>query len=240
MAIPHCFCWTRFGTEAGQDIKDILERKEQERLLNGGMFLWGIGNGIGPSMVELTRRTPVPEALFSPIKSAPRQEDRAPKALAAWSTAESLYGRTFVLPEQSLVTSKYDPQLPKRSHYALVCYSEVSLKFVQCSDKISASSLVNLLTARPVGASQVTAVVKHSPLRFQKGLLYDISFRVSLMYPFFLKLTNPIVLSETKLSGDLSALVRSVWKEKMHGSLMSEPQDLLSACTPQLDSPAPM
>jgi hypothetical protein len=26
------FCWTRFGTEAGEPIEQILERKEDERL----------------------------------------------------------------------------------------------------------------------------------------------------------------------------------------------------------------
>ena len=33
----------------------------------------------------------------------------------------------FTLPEQALVTSRFDPAAPKRVHYALVCYSEKPL-----------------------------------------------------------------------------------------------------------------
>jgi hypothetical protein len=69
--LPDCFCWTRFGTEAGQAIVHILQRKEQERSANDGLFIWGIGNAIGPSIRELVRRTNRPEVLFSPIKSSP-------------------------------------------------------------------------------------------------------------------------------------------------------------------------
>lgn len=41
MTLPACFCWTRFGTEAGQSIDQIFERKEQERAANGGLFFGG-------------------------------------------------------------------------------------------------------------------------------------------------------------------------------------------------------
>jgi hypothetical protein len=30
--IPRYFCWTRFGTEAGQTTAQIIERKERERI----------------------------------------------------------------------------------------------------------------------------------------------------------------------------------------------------------------
>ena len=97
MPLPGLFCWSRFGTEAGQDIGQILERKEQERVGNSGIFFWGIGNAIGPSVKELLRRTGQPEALFSPIKSAPREVDSRPAAVAAWAAAETLAGDSFEL-----------------------------------------------------------------------------------------------------------------------------------------------
>src|ERR1700728_56037 len=37
VGIPDRFCWTRFGTEAGESIEHILNRKEEERLANGGI-----------------------------------------------------------------------------------------------------------------------------------------------------------------------------------------------------------
>ena len=67
-----------FGTEAGEEIGQMLQRKEQERAANGGIFIWGIGNAVGPSIRELVRRGPKPEVLFSPIKSAPKQQDVLP------------------------------------------------------------------------------------------------------------------------------------------------------------------
>ncbi len=85
MPLPEVFCWTRFGTEAGQPIDEILDRKEQERAANSGMFFWGIGNSIGPSLRELLRCTPSPEVLFSPTRSTPRREDVAPPAVVAWT-----------------------------------------------------------------------------------------------------------------------------------------------------------
>ena len=85
--LPQCFVWTRFGTEAGQSISDILRRKEKERAANGGIFYWGIGNAVGPSILELLRRTDEPEVLFSPIKSAPKRDDVTPEAVVAWTAA---------------------------------------------------------------------------------------------------------------------------------------------------------
>ena len=56
--LPDLFCWTKYGTEAGEDIGAILERKESERLASGGTFLWGVGNAIGPvSYTHLTLPT---------------------------------------------------------------------------------------------------------------------------------------------------------------------------------------
>jgi uncharacterized transporter YbjL len=40
--LPEYFCWTKFGTEAGEVSHAIFGRKEIERRRNGGIFLWGI------------------------------------------------------------------------------------------------------------------------------------------------------------------------------------------------------
>jgi hypothetical protein len=122
--LPAQFCWTRFGTEAAQTIDQIICRKEQERNANSGMFLWGIGNAIGPSMKELIRLTSNPEVLFSPIKGKPRVADANPPAVVAWTSARGIFDDDFVIPKHSLVTSRFDPTNPRSAHYALVCYSE--------------------------------------------------------------------------------------------------------------------
>ena len=95
MNIPLQFCWTRFGTEAAQSIDQILVRKEEERQANHGLFLWGIGNAVGPSILELVRRASVPEVIFSPIKSAPREEDVSPPAVVAWTAGSTICGDRY-------------------------------------------------------------------------------------------------------------------------------------------------
>jgi hypothetical protein len=141
MALPTYFCWTRFGTEAGEVINHIFERKEQERTANGGVFFWGIGNAIGPSIRELLRRTAIPEVLFSPMRSKPRLADVKPLAVVRWTAAETLEGEPFQLPEQSLVTSRYDPG---KSGYALVCFSSRPLSELRCREQIAFAGISRL------------------------------------------------------------------------------------------------
>src|SRR5260370_42028001 len=110
---PDWFCWTRFGTEAGEAIGHILQRKEEERAANRGVFIWGIGNAVGPSVRELVGREPKPEPPFRPIKSSARPQDELPPAGAPWTSGETLDGHLYYLPEHSLVTRRYKPEAPK-------------------------------------------------------------------------------------------------------------------------------
>lgn len=188
--MPNLFCWTRFGGEAAEPIESILHRKERERLANGGLFLWGIGNAVGPSISELMRHTARPKVIFSPIKTAPKIKDVAPPAVVMWTDAEGLDGRNFSIPINSLVTSRFDPQTPKNCHYALVCFSAKPLIPLWTSRKISFSQLTNLRTGRPVGASQVTAVVRHEEMEMETTSMYDVSILAELIEPYFIRLRN--------------------------------------------------
>jgi hypothetical protein len=194
MPLPNCFCWTRFGTEAGEPISHILERKEAERVANAGVFMWGIGNAVGPSIRELLRRGPTPEVLFSPIKTSAKVQDVSPATVVAWTSGETLDGETFYLPEHSLVTSRYDPGGPRTGHYALVCFSRVPITLSQPEGKIVFNALRNLRTGRPIGASQVTAVVEQRQANSEEVRTYDVAIRAELVYPYFVRLEQPIVL----------------------------------------------
>jgi len=194
MPLPECFCWTRFGTEAGEPITHILERKEAERAANDGVFVWGIGNAVGPSIRELLRRGPKPEVLFSPIKSPARAQDVSPLAVVAWIGGETLDGEPFCLPEHSLVTSRYDPASPRPGHYALVCFTRAPIIPAQPGGKIVFSALRNIRTGRPIGASQVTAVVEQHQTGEEEALTYDVAIRAELVYPYFVRLQQPVVL----------------------------------------------
>lgn len=195
MDIPLHFCWTRFGTEASQTVDQILARKERERQANGGIFLWGIGNALGPSIRELVRRDGEPEVLFSPIRSAPRLVDISPRAVVAWTAGRTIWGERYELPEASIVTSRYDPLRPRISHYALVCYREQKLGLEVSGRQISLGSLRNLVTGRKVGSSQVTAVVERKSESSVRAVRYSVSMRAFLVPPFFVRLTEPALVS---------------------------------------------
>jgi hypothetical protein len=212
MPLPKFFCWTRFGTEAGQSVEQIFARKEQERIANAGIFFWGIGNAIGPSILGLLRCTDSPEAVFSPIQSAPRREDAMPSSVVAWTQAQTLLGEEYRLPEQSLITSRFDIVRPRAKHYALVCYSENRIAVGLPSEQIQFAKLRNLLTSRPVGASQVTAVVQlsaNAPPR--KSLSYEVAFRAQLTPPYLVSLRTPVPLPDCGNEHGWAEIVRRTW-----------------------------
>ncbi len=219
MSLPDCFCWTRFGTEAAQTIEQIFARKEQERVANDGEFLWGIGNAIGPSVRALLKEIPAPEVLFSPIRSAPKGIDVAPMAVAAWTDGETLDGGVFRFPKCSLVTSRYNPINPKGTHYALVCHSDEPLSSSGLSAELNIASLRNLMTGRPVGASQVTAVVQRGDTSTTDSGSYRVAMRAKLVNPYFVRLRGPVPLAEVPHTGCWSDIVRSAWEGRIRDAL---------------------
>lgn len=193
MPLPAAFCWTKYGTEAGEPIEAIIARKEHERATNGGLFLWGIGNSVAPSLRQLLAVTAHPEVLFSPMLSRPAAQDRKPDMVAKWQEATGLDGDPFDLPSATLVTSRYSPQRPR--HFALVCASDVPL-VTGSADEIIPSSLENLSKGTPLGSSQVTAVVRQAADGERlKKTAYPVGFRTRLHFPYFVRLTSPIVCS---------------------------------------------
>ena len=220
--LPTLFCWTRFGAEAGQLTDQILRRKEQERIANNGIFLWGIGNAVGPGIRELVRRCDSPEVLFSPIMGAARKEDVTPESVVAWTLGETHDGKEYPLPSCSLVTSRQSASSPKAAHYALVCFSGESLVPSSPGLTLAFDTLRNLLSGRHVGASQVTAVVARDSEALGKGRTYEVAFRAHLAYPYFIRLRQPVALSLLGESDeDWATAVESVWSQRVHQSLES-------------------
>jgi len=194
MTLPKTFVWTRFGTEAGQAIEDILLRKEEERRRNGGIFLWGIGNNVGPSLPALLRSSDKPTAVFSPIKSKPRVCDVLPGKVAIWSRATAPNGNPFDLPEHSVVTSRFAEG--KQKHFALVCGSSKPLSLDREPLRISMNGLVNARTGNKLGYSQVTAIVEQTARDVVAENAYDVSMRCRLIFPFVVTLHTPVVTEE--------------------------------------------
>jgi hypothetical protein len=190
-SLPRFFCWTRYGTEAGENIGDIVARKERERIANGGTFLWGIGNSVKQGMWELLRHTAAPVVLFSPMRSKPRRVDASPQRVVRWTSAFNSHGVPFAIPKHSVVTSRATPT--KRKHYALVCGSDCPLRLAYQTE-VGFDSLLNIRSRVFLGTSQVTAVVQWLGQQSDQGRTYPIMLTASLLPPYFVELKDPQVV----------------------------------------------
>jgi hypothetical protein len=89
--LPEAFCWTKYGAEAGEAASSILRRKELERLATGGIFLWGIGNAIGPSLEQLLGqacepKVALPRCCLGPQRrTQPRRESMSGNVARVWT-----------------------------------------------------------------------------------------------------------------------------------------------------------
>jgi hypothetical protein len=194
--IPSRFCWTKFGSEAGEGVEAILTRKEQERAANHGIFMWGIGNSVAPGIRALLGLESNPSVIFSPMRSKPKAIDAAPGRVVNWGGARGLDGQKWNIPPGSSVTSRGESGngVLKRTHYALVCRALESLPIsgnIADAAKLSFGSLTNLVSGSPVGYSQVTSVVGYRHSTEAVGPSYTIGFRAWLVYPYFVELFDP-------------------------------------------------
>jgi hypothetical protein len=192
--LPEAFCWTKFGPEAGEQAWSIFQRKEVERRRNGGIFLWGIGQSIRPSLPELLRLAPVPEVIFSPIRSAAASRDLFPSQVTVWCDAIGYDGRTYRLPRYSLVTSQGN-SLRRSAHFALVCESAGPLS-PSTTDVpfLSLRDMRNLVSGSQLGSSQVTAVVRRVRSPASGTVEYPAAMRARLVHPYLIRLTRGVMV----------------------------------------------
>jgi hypothetical protein len=231
--MPGIFCWTRFGIEAGETAQSIFERKETERARNGGVFLWGIGHSIRPSLANLLRSTAYPEIIFSPMRSMPSARDASPVGVTLWCDATDFCDNPFSLPEYSLVTSRRDDLNPRRPHYALVCRSETPINNFEFNrGQIATGNLRNLISGSMVGSSQVTSVVQQVAETHLVGTEYSITARARLVYPYQVRLANGIAIprdlrldrvGDTTPERIIDALLRLRKAESKHAQIACEP-----------------
>lgn len=197
-SIPAVFCWTKMGSEAGQPLADIVRRKELERQAGGGVFAWGIGNSVGPAIkhAKLAERIAELDTLFTPMKTAAKVVDASPTSVVLWRGYQADDGRLQPLPEHMLVTSRGQSGTgqDKRGHYALICRSRRSLLAQAGEIAIDHRAVCNLVSANPVGASQVTSVVRYRRSESHEAT-YPVLFRAKLFDAAFVRLALPVVLT---------------------------------------------
>lgn len=205
--LPQRFCWTRMGTESGQEIEAILSRKELERAANDGIFYWGVGNPLGDAPELLAAQEHNPRVVFSIIRTKPSHRDCHPSGVVAWLSAVKGGGRASPLPEFVLVTSRADTQsgLPKSVHFALLCRTHSNLAAMRQS-AFEFNVIRNLKSGRPVGYSQVTAVVEvGGELPIGRSSRYRAEIIVDWERPFVTRLSDPVVLKPREVEAIQSA-----------------------------------
>lgn len=196
------------GSEAGQTLSDIIRRKDLERQCGDGIFGWGIGNSVHSAIkhAKFAERVPVLEALFTPMKAAPKSIDSAPASIVIWLGYLSDEKDVKALPEHMLITSRGHSGKgeEKRGHYALICRSSDSLAPKRLEQSFDHRAVRNLVSSNPVGASQVTSVVRYRSTESREAT-YPVLFRAELTCQAFVRLAVPVALT-----GDLLDLYRAV------------------------------
>lgn len=156
--LPPTFCWTRIGAKFGEDLSTTVLRKEWERRLGGGRFLWGIGQSLGSSVQVAAHRAGSLVALFTPVVS--RAPVVNPGRMLLWNAWVDAGGQVRQLPPYSFITSRATLPSGRRreQHYALVCASAAPLG-VGTRLRVTPENLRSAVTGKPLGAAQSAVVV---------------------------------------------------------------------------------
>jgi hypothetical protein len=196
--LPPTFCWSRIGSETGEDLPTIVLRKEWERRLGGGRFLWGINQSLGSSAQVAALRTGSLLALFSPAASRSRVAEVKREDALVWNAWVDASGQVRPLPQHVFVTSRmrFPSGKPRDHHYALVCASPTELS-IGSSLRVQPERLRSVSTAKAPCASQGTVVVDRveraaprAGAEFGAGG-YPVAFGVELEAPYFVRLAQP-------------------------------------------------
>jgi hypothetical protein len=183
--------------EAGQQLKAIIARKELERQAGEGLFVWGVGNAPGRMVSLLARLGKQVDAIFSVMKTKPSAADVRPVTLLVWRSFVDVHGIVRPLPDHTLVTSRgHVSGGRKRSHYALMCHSADPIALGD-HGPFDPAAYRNAGSGAPVGASQVTALLKRCT-REKRETNYRISFRAKLTGGYWVKLADPIEIIGAK------------------------------------------
>lgn len=197
------------GDEAGQSLENIIIRKDLERELGNGLFVWGIGNSLGKTMWNFVSETKSPKVFFSKMKSKPKKIDKKPKMVYYWTHYLDRLGEYHKLPEHTLVLSRgYTNRTSKKTHFALICQRKEPI-YKEKWEQINFYSLKNIYSKKnKLGFSQVTAIVERNLNSYQKSNFYEIIFTADLVEPYFVTLTNPVRVKSNNLK-ELNSLLSS-------------------------------
>jgi hypothetical protein len=200
--LPPTFCWTKIGNESDEALPTVVLRKEWERRLGGGRFLWGIGQSLGGSAQIAAHRTGSLLALFSPAAGRARPAERKRDDALLWHAWIDASGQVRQLPPHAFITSRatLPSGRPRQHHYALVCASPTELA-VGTRLRVYPEHLRSVSTGKPLGAAQRAVVVDCvARAAEQTGKSYPLALSVELESPYVVRLAQPSVLKARDLA----------------------------------------
>lgn len=198
-------------TEAGQEIAEIVYRKELERRSTNGCFFWGIGSAPNRLSSQFASDGKDIDVVFSLMKSKPQRRDSSPATTALWTTYFDFQGTERPLPLSALVTSRFHEA--KRAHFALMCLSTSPLR-LEDHGPFDPTAYRNVgASAGAIGSSQVTALVKRMRENAKRSD-YRINFKAKLHCSYWVRLGRPCIIT-----GEGLALIRST---DIHPDTMSD------------------
>jgi hypothetical protein len=186
-------CWTKMNAESGEDLEQIIRRKEFERKAGKGNFLWGIGTALDFSKIDMSR--PNIPVFFSKMISPAKRVDSAPDVVVVWRKYISVEGDSIELPPYALITSRgHSAKSVKTKHYALVCRTANAL-FLRNHRKFDPAAYRNVGGRnRQPGSSQVTALINRVASESNHGR-YFINMKAELVPPYTIQLADPIIVT---------------------------------------------
>jgi hypothetical protein len=120
------------------------------------------------------------------MKSRPREVDVRPDQLVMWLTYHLQDGGLLDLPAHMLVTSRGGDS--KHSHFALICERQEEIDADGNEGTINPKRVVNLVSGKPLGGQQVTAMVRYDPEPFRPERPYPVLFRAKMFREGFVRL----------------------------------------------------
>ena len=185
------FCVGEAAPKYRDESSDIwLWRKEVERIGNEGKFGWGAGTSIVPSLRELLKVTDAPQVLFSQTQDG---GDDQPGGITVWRGAKDIMeepGREVELPR--FFTETGPP--PGSPWYAMILSSNTPLIPLRTDGPVLYhTQLRNLRTDRQITLQNPLAVVRRVGEPAPGDTTdYPVLFAATLVYPYFVEMTDPI------------------------------------------------
>ncbi len=208
----------------------MVLRKEWERRLGGGRFLWGV-NHLPATSHGTVGQSRGATALFSPHARKHSRAAKAKSSFVYWNAWVDFSGQLRPLPSHALITST--AVLPsgraREKYFALVCFSPDQLQ-IGGTLNLRPGEFRHARSGRVLSTGTSTAVVDFHGKNDRVGTrTYPVSLAVSLDAPYFIRLAEPSPLKARELAavatasrdGDMESYLRLV--RRLRGKASDSP-----------------